>query len=113
MSRTAVRKAVSGCLEAVLSAGSEADRRAAEQEMKALEVTKGSETLIIMWHYMTSYLSEYGVVLAELMASAEVGVAYRQLASVLLRQYLDCHWSSLADKFSEPLASYEARRVNG
>ena len=47
--------------------------------------------------------SEYGVVLAELTASGDVGVAYRQLASVLLRQYLDCHWSSLAENFAEPV----------
>ena len=52
-----------------------------------------------------SYISraEYGAVLAELTASREVGVAYRQLASVLLRQYLDSHWSRLADKFTEPI----------
>ena len=47
--------------------------------------------------------AEYGAVLAELTASREVGVAYRQLASVLLRQYLDSHWSRLADKFTEPV----------
>lgn len=47
--------------------------------------------------------AEYGAVLAELMASREVGLAYRQLASVLLRQYLDSHWSRLADKFTEPV----------
>lgn len=41
--------------------------------------------------------------LAELTVSQEVGVAYRQLACVLLRQYLDTHWSSVADKFTEPV----------
>lgn len=41
MSRPAVREAVSSCLAAVLGASSEAERRAAEQEMKALEVTEG------------------------------------------------------------------------
>ena len=41
MSRVAVREAVSECLKAVLSASSEEARRAAEQEMKALEVTEG------------------------------------------------------------------------
>ena len=43
--------------------------------------------------------------LAELTAAGEVGVAYRQLASVLLRQYLECHWSSQAERFSEPVPS--------
>ena len=41
MSRGQLREAVSGCLEAVLTAVSETERRAAEQEMKALEVTEG------------------------------------------------------------------------
>jgi hypothetical protein len=60
--------------------------------MKALEVTE-----------------EYGVVLAELTASAEVGVAYRQLSSVLLRQYLDSHWSRLADRFTEPVPEEQVK----
>lgn len=47
--------------------------------------------------------TEYGAVLAELTVSQEVGVAYRQLACVLLRQYLDAHWSRVADKFTEPV----------
>ena len=55
------------------------------------------------------HIPEYGVVLAELTASGEVGLAYRQLASVLLRQYLDCHWSSLAEKFAEPVATDHVR----
>ena len=46
---------------------------------------------------------EYGAVLAELTASPEVSVAYRQLASVLLKQYLESHWSPLADRFTEPV----------
>ena len=41
MSRAAVREALSSCLAAVLTASSEDERRAAEQEMKALEVTEG------------------------------------------------------------------------
>lgn len=45
MSRVALREAVSGCLEAVLTAASEIGRRAAEQEMKALEVTEGEHGL--------------------------------------------------------------------
>ena len=49
MSRSALREAVSGCLEAVLTAVSEAERRAAEQEMKALEVTEGKSKKT-SWH---------------------------------------------------------------
>ena len=51
--------------------------------------------------------------LAELTASGEVSVAYRQLASVLLRQYLDCHWSSLAEKFAEPVPADHVRNDGG
>lgn len=47
--------------------------------------------------------AEYGAVLAELTVSQEMGVAYRQLACVLLRQYLDTHWSRVAEKFTEPV----------
>ena len=49
MSRSALREAVSGCLEAVLTAVSGAERRAAEQEMKALEVTVGKSKKT-SWH---------------------------------------------------------------
>lgn len=41
MTRLALREAVSSCLAAVLGANAETDRRAAEEEMKALEVTEG------------------------------------------------------------------------
>ena len=41
--------------------------------------------------------------LAELTAAKDVDVPYRQLASVLLRQYLDCHWCRHGDRFIEPI----------
>ena len=102
--RGAVREAVSSCLSGLLSAGSEAERRTTEQEMKALEVTEGMPWYSpCVCHVILA--AEYGSVLAELTASGGVGVAYRQLASVLLRQYLDCHWSRQSDKFTEPVPS--------
>ena len=39
----------------------------------------------------------------------EVGLQYRQSASVLLKNWIDYHWTSTADKFKEPEASEETK----
>lgn len=75
---------VISCLERVLGADQQA-RKMAEEELKTLEVTE-----------------DYGVVLAEVTASADSPVQYRQLASILLKQYIASHWSSLSERFEEP-----------
>lgn len=41
--------------------------------------------------------------MAEVMVSSSSPVAYRQLASVILKQYVECHWSRDSDKFCEPV----------
>ena len=46
--------------------------------MKALEVT-----------------DDYGVYLTELTLDCSGQVAVRQLAAVMLKQYIDCHWSQV------------------
>lgn len=53
--------------------------------------------------------AEFGVVLAELTASTDVALPYRQLASVLLKQYVESHWNSLSDKFCEPVPDDHVR----
>lgn len=147
MSRGEVREAVSGCLVAILGAGCEEERRAAEQEIKVLEVTGGEwkRPANAQWQWRSCSLNscnkllkcthangalapcglchyfqrcfcynyvEYGVVLAELVASRDVGVAYRQLASVLLKQYVETHWSNLSDKFTEPVPDEQVGTSN-
>ncbi|KAH3881360.1 importin-9-like isoform X2 [Dreissena polymorpha] len=59
-----------------------------EEQVKALEVTE-----------------EFGVHLAQLTVDRNGPLAIRQLASVLLKQYVEAHWSQQSDKFRIPEAS--------
>ena len=45
---------------------------------------------------------DYGLVLTEICIDANESVAMKQLAAVLLRQYVDIHWCEDAEKFSLP-----------
>ncbi|KAH9510177.1 Importin 9 [Bulinus truncatus] len=45
---------------------------------------------------------EFGVYLAEITVDPQGPLAIRQLASVLLKQYVQCHWSQQSDKFISP-----------
>ncbi|GBL76594.1 Importin-9 [Araneus ventricosus] len=67
-------------------------RIGAEQQISALEVT-----------------DEFAVHLTELMLDQHAPLAIRQLASVLLRQYVESHWSRAADKFRPPETTSEAK----
>lgn len=59
-------------------------RKAAEERLKALEVTE-----------------QYPLILMEIVLATGEGVLIpplRQLASVVLRQYVDTHWTNIAEK---------------
>ncbi|XP_043224474.1 importin-9-like isoform X2 [Amphibalanus amphitrite] len=60
-------------------------RKGAEERLKALEVT-----------------DEYGRHLSELTVDVHCALPMRQLASVMLRQYVDTHWTPASDKFQPP-----------
>ncbi|XP_011701232.1 PREDICTED: importin-9 [Wasmannia auropunctata] len=60
-------------------------RKAAEQRIQALEVTE-----------------EFGIHLTEFVVDPNGHLPIRQLASVLLKQYVETHWCSLAEKFRPP-----------
>ncbi|KYN23174.1 Importin-9, partial [Trachymyrmex cornetzi] len=60
-------------------------RKAAEQRIQALEVTE-----------------EFGIHLTEFVIDPNSHLPIRQLASVLLKQYVETHWCSLAEKFRPP-----------
>ncbi|XP_033341884.2 importin 9 [Megalopta genalis] len=60
-------------------------RQAAEQRIQALEVTE-----------------EFGIHLTEFVVSPAGLLPIRQLASVLLKQYVETHWCSVAEKFRPP-----------
>ena len=86
---------VISCLERVLGADQQA-RKMAEEELKTLEVTEGSKVQI--YNYLMYYVflcnSDYGVVLAEVTASAESPVQYRQVPSTSSSQ---AYCNSLSD----------------
>lgn len=48
------------------------------------------------------FFIEFGVYLAEITVDAQGPLAIRQLASVLLKQYVQCHWSQQSDKYISP-----------
>lgn len=48
------------------------------------------------------YILEFGVHLAQLTVDRSGPLAIRQLASVLLKQYVEAHWSQQSDKFRMP-----------
>jgi hypothetical protein len=53
--------------------------------------------------------SEFGVHLAEFTVDPNGVLAIRQLASVLLKQYVEAHWSTQSDKFRAPETSDAAK----
>ncbi|KAK7490568.1 hypothetical protein BaRGS_00018171 [Batillaria attramentaria] len=78
-------------LTAILSAD-HVTRSNGEDQIKALEVTE-----------------EFGVYLAEITIDPNGPLAIRQLASVLLKQYVQSHWSEHSDKFRPPETSEAAK----
>lgn len=60
-------------------------RNAAEQRIQALEVT-----------------DEFGIHLTEFVIDPNGSLPIRQLASVLLKQYVETHWWSESEKFRPP-----------
>ena len=79
-----LREALYETLNGIL-ATDQGDRQAAEQRLHALEVTE-----------------EFGIHLTEFVIDPNGSLVIRQLASVLLKQYVENHWNSLAEKFSPP-----------
>jgi len=48
------------------------------------------------------FILEYGTILAEITVDPNESPARRQLAAVLLKQYVDTHWSIHSEKFTPP-----------
>ncbi|XP_026671406.1 importin-9 isoform X2 [Ceratina calcarata] len=83
-----LREALYETLTGVLSPHTET-RQAAEQRLQALEVTE-----------------EFGIHLTEFVVDPNGHLPIRQLASVLLKQYVETHWCSVAEKFRPPEVKY-------
>lgn len=47
-------------------------------------------------------MEDFGVCLAELTVDIQADLAVRQLASLILKQYVEIHWCKLSEKFVEP-----------
>ncbi|CAL1608809.1 unnamed protein product [Knipowitschia caucasica] len=86
-----LKEALIETLTAILSPVQEV-RAAAEEQVKVLEVTE-----------------EFGVHLAELTVDTQGALAIRQLASVILKQYVETHWCSQSEKFRPPETSDQAK----
>uniref|UniRef100_A0AAY4EW79 Importin N-terminal domain-containing protein n=1 Tax=Denticeps clupeoides TaxID=299321 RepID=A0AAY4EW79_9TELE len=86
-----LKEALIETLTAILSPVQEV-RAAAEEQIKVLEVTE-----------------EFGVHLAELTVDAQGALAIRQLASVILKQYVETHWCSQSEKFRPPETTDRAK----
>uniref|UniRef100_A0A667Y614 Importin 9 n=1 Tax=Myripristis murdjan TaxID=586833 RepID=A0A667Y614_9TELE len=86
-----LKEALIETLTAILSAVQEV-RAAAEEQIKVLEVTE-----------------EFGVHLAELTVDPQGALAIRQLASVILKQYVETHWCSQSEKFRPPETTERAK----
>ncbi|KAM4699585.1 importin-9 [Discoglossus pictus] len=86
-----LREALLDTLGGILSPRHEV-RAAAEEQLKVLEVTE-----------------EFGVHLAELTVDPQGALAIRQLASVVLKQYVENHWCSQSEKFRSPETTERAK----
>ena len=58
-----------------------------------------------------SVFTDYGVILAEVAHTPHIELPLRQLSSVVLKQYVESHWSQESGKFCEPQVTAEAKRI--
>ncbi|XP_043573030.1 importin-9 isoform X2 [Chiloscyllium plagiosum] len=86
-----LKEALFEALSSILSPVQEV-RAAGEEQIKVLEVTE-----------------EFGVHLAELTVDPQGVLAIRQLASVILKQYVENHWCNQSEKFHPPETTERAK----
>ena len=69
------------------------DRQKSEDQLKLLEATE-----------------KFGGIITDIVNESSAPVEVRQLASVVLKQYVDCHWTKLSEeKFKPPEVTLEAK----
>ena len=106
------------------------ERKLAEQQLDALQVTEGkfqlyffqiegiisillrirNETFLFSNHFLSiDIFTEYGVALTELTLEQNGILQVRQMAALLLKQYVDTHWTSCSEKFKGPETSPAAK----
>ncbi|XP_046853587.1 importin-9-like [Xenia sp. Carnegie-2017] len=87
----ALREALIECLSHILSPEQQL-RLNAEERLKLLEVTE-----------------DYGIHLAQLSVDENSALPIRQLASVILKQYVQSHWMPISEKFTPPVTPSKAK----
>ena len=75
-------------------------------EYQYIDLVRG---YFILNYFFLPYFVDYGVHLTELTLSPGGPLPLRQLSSLLLKQYVDTHWSELSDKFTPPEAPPAAK----
>ncbi len=63
----------------------------------------------IKYNCLVISFAEYGVLLTELTLQPDGSPPLRQMAALLLKKYVDTHWSSDSDKFQAPEATPQAK----
>ena len=66
-------------------------------------------TQVYVLHSVWLCVAEYGVLLTELTLQPDGSPPLRQMAALLLKKYVDTHWSSDSDKFQPPEATPQAK----
>ncbi|AWP02534.1 Importin 9 [Scophthalmus maximus] len=64
---------------------------------------------VFMISFVLRHVVEFGVHLAELTVDPQGALAIRQLASVILKQYVETHWCSQSEKFRPPETTDHAK----
>lgn len=61
------------------------------------------------WKSLINCFSDFGIHLAEFTVDPDGPLAVRQLASVLLKQYVETHWCNYSEKFRSPETTEHAK----
>ncbi|XP_016126812.1 importin-9-like [Sinocyclocheilus grahami] len=75
---------------------------AVAEGMEELPLERGDEKEHPPCGYLCSCFVEFGVHLAELTVDPHGALAIRQLASVILKQYVETHWCAQSEKYRPP-----------
>lgn len=76
-----LHSSIVSCLTAILN-GHALERKPAEDELKALEVTEGGRVCVLCLFVHIIIVTEYGLVLARITASDDSPIQYRQVDSL-------------------------------
>jgi importin-9 len=83
-----------------------------EERLKQLKFTEGKIIFFRHAHFLSFYSSTgYGIYLAELTLDDTLDLGLRQLASIMLKKYVDDHWCLDDDDQTKLIASDQAKQA--